>query len=198
MLNIKVVFNNCNWTSIDSKLTELGGWFSSFSPKIDYVKTSFNDIPFSSYSSTDNTMLGVDKNWYDEHISPLGIGYQIVILVLERKQWKEPNGSRGWRNDDTVGAIELQIACDEFETNSGWPNFPATMNNFFLLSRHEVLHALYMISGQPDRTHYWWNQGKLESARDEIRLPNDYQIPGLMKAVNYLKGILFKLIGLGK
>lgn len=186
-MKIKIVFNN---TKNDIK--ELQKWLIRFNPQIDTATTNFADIPFSPYG--DNNHLGIDPDWYNANVATLGIGYDIVLFVMNRKQWKEPNRARGWRTDNEYGAVELQIACDEGERNPGFPQYKRNDDSFFLLASHEIMHALYMISGQVDLTHYYFDMGKLEIARDSIVLPKNYSLPGLIRALNYLQGVLQKLL----
>ena len=138
-------------------------------------------------TQSDPNWQGVDPKWYDEKIMPMAIGYDIVLLVLPLDQWPYNNSARGWRTDNEQGAVQLQIATTEFEQLQ-WPNFPY-MSAFFQLARHEIMHALFMISGQYDLTHAFWNLGKLEMARDMIKLPQDYYFQTLMRTVNYLKSL---------
>lgn len=190
-MRIVLVFNNYKWSSVNKKLDELKKWYK---PLVDidfHIKyTNFNDIPFEPYNN-DSTTLGVSFDWFYKNITPLGVGYDMVMLILPRKQWQEPNRARGWRTSNSFGAVNLQIACEENESiwfpNMGW------QDSFFQLARHEILHGLFMISGQYDTTHYWWDRGQLETARDQIRLPENYSIPGILKAINYISNQITKL-----
>lgn len=188
-MRIRIVANNCKWDSWESKVHELKEWFA---PVVDIdfhiVHTQFDDIPFTDYSSVDPAqnklpnLQGVDPDWYDEHILPYGVGFDVVLLVLPVSQWKGKN-ARGWRADADV-AIELQLGADEHEEMT-WTNYPS-MNAFYQLARHEIMHALYMISGQWDATHFYWNIGRLDMARDSVKLPQNYSFPIIMRAINYI------------
>lgn len=197
-MKILFVFNNSKWKSQQSKVLEVAKWFaqgvqtSGFSYQS--IDTNFDNIPFSKYDNGEGTpnVLGVDRAWYDKNITPLGIGFDIVLFVLPRSQWQEPNRARGWRTDYDQGPVELQIACDEDELSKagGWSQFSRKQSAFFLLATHEILHALFMISGQADVTHYWWDRGQLEKARDSVRIPKNYSLPGLIRSLNYLQALL--------
>ena len=169
---ILIVANNCaHWTTWPEKIAALRGWFSSKVDAIDLQHTKFDSLPFAKYESPDGTegWQGVAKDWYDERISIMGIGYDIVLFVIPLKQWPFANKARGWRVDQTFGPVELHIACDEHERNF-WPN-GNVINAFLDYSRHEILHALFMITGQNDSTHLWWDAMKLENALAEIVFP---------------------------
>lgn len=196
-MKIKIIANNCLWPSWDQKIKELQDWFApKISIQFDLTHTSFTNIPFKIYANADvatgstEGLTGVDQDWYDENIVSYGIGYDIVIFVMNLNEWKA-SGARGWRTDSDQGPVQLQVGCDENEIIM-WPNFPA-LNGFFQIARHEIMHALFMISGQNDVTHYWWNQGKLEVARDYVNLQKGYSLAGIQRAINYLLLKIFKI-----
>lgn len=170
---ILIVANNCqHWTTWPEKMAALRGWFASkVDLAIDLRHTKFDALPYAKYESPDGTegWQGIAKDWYDEHIALMAIGYDIVLFVVPLKQWAFENKARGWRADQTFGPVELQIACDEHERNF-WPN-GQVINSFLDYSRHEILHALFMMTGQNDSTHMWWDAGKLENALAEIVFP---------------------------
>jgi len=182
-MKIKIVANNNNWFTLRKKVDELKEWFKPLVDiTFDIQYTSFS-IPFSPYR---DGMLGVDREWYDDNVTPLGYGYDIVLLVVPRSEWQEPNRARGWRTDSDQGPVELQISCDEKEDQNagGWSQLNGSA--FALLARHEILHALFMISGQLDTTHYWWDQGKLENCLKEIKLPKDTTQSSVNRTFAYL------------
>lgn len=186
---ILIVANNCDWSSWAYKMEELKQWFlTKVEFDIKLIHTSYNDIPFEEYTSIDpaqnalGVLQGVKKDWYDENVSTLGVGYDVVLFVVNKRQW--PLGrARGWRNDRNYGPIELQISADEGE----WIQYAATAGGpaFFNLARHEILHALFMITGQNDTVHYWWNLGQLDNCLKEIvfKKPNLSEQLSLMQAL---------------
>lgn len=195
-MKIKIIANNCNWKSWDSKIDELYKWFLP-AIKIDFSIefTSFTDIPFVNYANADmavatNNTHGIDPHWYDEYITSKNLGNDIILFVMNLDEWQGMN-ARGWRTDSDQGPIQLQVAANENEV-AIWPNFPS-MSAFFQIARHEILHALFMITGQKDTTHYWWNQGKLENARDSIKLQKNYFIPSIQKALAYIFSLLLNI-----
>lgn len=194
-IKILVVANRSPWPSWPEQLKRVADWYRS-AAELDFTlkPTDFDQPPFSAYQTADypggTGFLGVDPIWYDEKVSPLALGYDVVLLVLPRSQWREPNKARGWRTDASRGPVKLQIGCDENEFDQ-WPNFPY-LPGFFQLARHEIMHALFMITGQPDVTHQWWNLGRLESARDALRFPADWRLPILARAANYVQFLVAK------
>jgi hypothetical protein len=200
MIRILVVANKLKWSSLDDKLEILQSWFKpEVDLEFDVVNTDFESVPFSPYTSIDPTqagmnLRGVEPVWFDANVSVLGKGYDIVMLVLERDQWAEPNRARGWRADSTYGCIELQIGCNENEKLT-WPNF-SRMSAFFQLARHEIMHALFMIAKQNDTTHYWWNLGKIENALAELDFLRSQKL-SLLTQLSILYKKLFTLMNKG-
>lgn len=183
-MRILIVDNNLNWKSWPDKKKLLQDWFSSLvNINFEILYTNHKNIPFVPYNN-DPTSWGVDPEWYDKHITPYGLGFDMVMLVLDSSQWKVPNTKAGWRSDYDQGPVQLQVSCNENEYLK-WPNFPY-MSTFFQIARHEIMHGMFMLSGQPDTTHYWWDKGMLEKARDSVKLPENYSIPGLIRSLNYL------------
>lgn len=193
-MKLLILANSCKWKSWNQKLEKLSTWFS---PKIELditlKHTDFQDIPWSIYSSDDSTQIGfkgIDPVWYDKNVTPLGIGYDVVLLVLDRKDWKSLK-ARGWRTDYDQGPVQLHIGAGENE-NMKWTNFPP-MSAFFQLARHEILHACYMLSGQYDMTHHYWNRGEIEKALSNLNMPKDLRTATLLRTVNWLKSVLDRL-----
>jgi len=161
-MKLLLIDNGCNWATWPQKKAELKKWFAPlFDLQITEIKTNFTDIPFTNYSSSDDQqnafrLKGIDPIYYDQHFSPLAKGYDIVLVVLPRSLWPWDADARGWRADKTYGAIELQVACDEYERLTWFGKDDGDM--FHNLARHEILHALFMHWGIKDTVHYWWNQ----------------------------------------
>lgn len=190
-MRIKIVANKCRWESWPQKITELANWFApKFQIDIAIEHVSLDDIPFVDYDDGNpktNNMRGVEPAWYDKNITWRGIGFDMVLFVMSKKDWKG-FGSRGWRSDSDQGPVQLQLGCDEKQMER-WPNFPA-MDSFFQIARHEICHGLFMLSGQIDTTHFYWDMGKLELARDSVILPNNYSLPIIIRAFNFLMTLL--------
>ncbi len=167
-ITLLIVANNSKWKTWPLKIKKLQEWFA---PKLDLIvdikHTAFNEIPFVQYQGHIAGTRGVEDGWYNQNITPLSLGYDMVMLVINTKQWDSIR-ARGWRTDRDAGAIELQTAADEKEFLI-WPNFPS-LSAFFQIARHEVCHALYMMTGQVDNTHKYWDEGKLEKVLAEIDL----------------------------
>lgn len=196
---ILLVANNCEWSTWQNKINELKTWFSSkVDLQIDIIHTSHQNIPFIQYENPvpDQAQykkrLGVDYGWYDAHVSSLATGYDIVLFVVNSSQWPAEGDMRGWRVDRTNGAVELQIGVGEFEQFQ-WGRYKG--DGFFNFARHEIMHALFMITGQNDTTHFWWNQSpeKLIFALNELVFvdPREAdQISRLQKIIAILQAIL--------
>lgn len=191
-MRIAIIANNSKWKSWDKKIAELKEWFA---PEVDInftlTHTDFNDVPFSPY---EDGRLGVDPKWYDENITWRGVGSDMVLFVLPKKQWKDLKNVRGWRSDSNQGPVQLQIACDENDKSGsgGWLQFDKKMSAFFLLAVHEILHGCFMLSGQVDVTHYYWDKAQLEKARDGLILKETYRRGILVRSLIYIQNLLNK------
>lgn len=203
-----IVANNTPW--VPSKVQELEEWFA---PKVrlmvDVEHTGYTDIPFTEYiKSADDEMFkywGVDRDWYDRYITAEAAGYDIVMLVLPTSQWRDRNRARGWRTDRDQGPVELQVAADELEHLYGPAPKPGAANAdlgsaFFQYGRHEIMHALFMLTGQPDTTHYWWEQGmdKLSNALAEVEFPVPHEAEELSRLQQILTMLaeILRLMGI--
>jgi hypothetical protein len=183
-VKILIVANNCEWATWREKILALKFWYKN---KVDLFiekkHTSFEEIPMMVMSNTDGISYnGVESGWYDNNIVPLAEGYDMVMLVLNLKQWKQDIGARGWRTDADHGPIKLQVGCDELE-RTNYPQF-GTLPAFYQFARHEIMHGLYMLNVDKslgDRTHYWWNIGRFENALDDIEIGENLMIFGDIK-----------------
>jgi hypothetical protein len=202
-LKLLIVANNLNWQSFPGKIKSLREWFlPKIDLKIDIVHTKIKNIPFTKYGSEDtiqnrlNNLKGIDPLFYDKVFSPIGQKYDIMLVVLPVSQWPSDTFARGWRSDSKFdgkqGAIELHIACDENEKLIWFGKDDGDM--FFQLARHEILHALYLITKQKDNVHYWWNQDPrfLSNCLDEIDF--NPQLTLLEKLLELYKQLLSTLI----
>lgn len=174
-LRIKIVANNCNWQNWPEQLDTLKKWFApKLTVEFELVHTSFKNVPFINYPNNTNgrpDMDGVEPIWYDNNITlPYGMGYDMVMLVMNVAEWKGKS-ARGWRTDKDQGPVQLQVAADEKE--GIWVAGVFAGSTFFNYGRHEIMHGLFMLTGQPDTTHFWWDQGmdKLVNALNEVKFP---------------------------
>lgn len=197
-LKVLIVANDCDWPSWPDKIQELRNWFSS---KVDLVcsltHVNLRDVPFVPYGSNDPDqnkiagIQGINRQWYDQNVTPLANGYDIVLFVMHigPDGWPVADQARGWRTVRGMnGAIELQVGANEEERL--FYNGKDVGGTFFNFARHEILHALFMIiyGDNPatcppnfapaehkhmrcDPTHYWWNQWQIDNALAEVEFP---------------------------
>jgi hypothetical protein len=196
-IRLHIVANNCKWKSWPDKIRDLQAWFD---PLCDLVvsleHTNLKNIPYESYGTSDGEeRMGIEWKWYDENVSWRGKDAQLVMFVESWEAWRG-TGAAGWRTDATYGPVELQVAANE-HTNWYW-QFQNTGNWFVNVARHEILHGLFLMTGQPDTVHYWWDQWKLENARDEISLFRWSIYKALDTAYTSLRDTYQKLISLHK
>ena len=180
-LSVLVVANNARWASLEGKLAQLRVWFDTAVHFEFHIKnTSYQSIPFVKYVEEDEHQTlkepyGIEPYWYDQNVSRLAQGYDIVLFLLPVKQWRTPNSARGWRGDKNLGPVELQIACDEEEAlykfDPGSGKMVKIEDTFYTFARHELCHALYLISGQEDKTHEFLREDRVYKVLGDIKFP---------------------------
>ena len=161
-LKVLVVMNNCQWSTLPGKIDTLKTWFAR---KVDFTfdiyHTDYEYIPFVPYAPQSvghegavGNIQGIDPKWYDENVTILAGGYDIVLFVVNPSQWPIASTNvRGWRTDKDQGPVELHVMGYEHE-NVYYPGGKVE-STFVDYARHELLHALYMITGKEDKVHYW-------------------------------------------
>lgn len=201
-LKLIIVANKAQWASWAEKITNIKSFFSS---KVDFdvtlSHTQFDTIPFITFVPEDTkefsgdakTILGIDPTWYDQNITSIAKGYDIVLFVTELGIWPVSDQARGWRTDRDQGPVELQIGT--VETEATYCNNVLLWNLAEHLSEHEILHALFMITGQPDRTHYWdYVVGNLGGALAEIDF--GFNTKTIQSLKNQLIGLITQALNL--
>lgn len=195
-LKLLIVANNCKWGTFPQKIQQLEEWFSS---KVDFdmdvVFTSFNAVPFKPFQADFKGAEGVDNEWYDKNVTPLSKGHDFILFLMNNAEWGISNTARGWRTDNDQGPIELQISADENE-RIYYPDGTSSLA-FFEYARHEIMHGLYMMTGQKDNTHYYWDRRELDKALAEIVFPEprNQETIGLIKWAIFLANrLLDKLL----
>ncbi len=183
-LKLLLVANNLfKWDSWALKTNELKAWANKggIDLTIELKETSYEDIPFVDYGYNGdpydkgiiigNNLFGIFPPWYDENVSKLATGHDIVAFIVHPKQWKGQKAA-GWRYDHNLGPVELQVCSqNEFETYS--PGDGKRYLKFFMYLKHELSHAFYEIAGVPDKTHEYYYAGDwyCEKAIAEIKWP---------------------------
>ena len=154
-LKFLLVANN-SWQSWPDKIKAIQDAFlPEVGLSIDLVKTNFNVIPFTDYGEGRS---GVEYEFYNKNVTVKANGYDIVEFVVPLSQWQKPDKNRGFKTDRDAGPIELQVGGDENEmTEYGPIERRVRVNHFVVHTLHELSHACYMITGQPDRTHEFYN-----------------------------------------
>jgi hypothetical protein len=155
-LKFLIVANN-NWQSWPEKIKAIQDAFlPHIELTIDLVKTQFNVIPFTDYGEG---RVGVEYDFYNKNVTVKANGYDIVEFVVPLSQWQMPQKNRGFRTDRDAGPIELQVGADENEmTEDGPIGSRVRVNHFVVYTLHELSHACYMLTGQEDKTHFFYDK----------------------------------------
>ena len=168
-LKVLIVANSSEWISWATKIARMKEFFA---PKVNLeftiAHTQFKNVPFQESRGNGAGYYRIDDNWYNANVSVGAKAFDIVMFVMPLYEWK-PNLAWGYRTDRSNGPVELQIAANEYSFEDHMENGEWKKENaFFERGRHEIMHALFMISGQEDTTHKWVKEYKLENARDEL------------------------------
>lgn len=161
-IRLAIVVNKIHWQTLDAKVRELCDFFA---PKLDLhvevFHTEFENIPFTEWRPGE---YGIYPQWYQTALRQW-LDRDICLFVVSQEDWKG-GAVRGWQRAASIKAIELSIATREDERIflRGFDVGSA----FYNIGRHEMLHALFLMTGQPDTTHYWYGEGKLEGALAEL------------------------------
>jgi hypothetical protein len=198
-MRIKFVFNNCKRPeTVVREVNELKKWCIKLNPHVDIEYTNINNIPFVAHlkDSKGEDLSGIDHDWYDRNITPKGVGYDIILFAVDEKNWKTPNRARGWRTDADFGPVELHVCYNEDEKIWGYPQYKTVKDRsmFFLEASHELSHAFYMITGQPDLTHFLFDAGILDAIFHDLKFPKNYSLPAIMRALAYITRAIEKLM----
>lgn len=201
-LRLLIVANNCNWLSWPKKIENIKRYFApKIDLEVDLMYTNYGSIPFVKYNSGDPTSknaYGVDEEWYKFSVSGFSHSHDIILFVMPLSEWLVPNDSRGWRTKRRNGTIELQVGADELENI--YIDQKLMYSTFEHYSEHEIIHALYMITEQEDKTHYYdYTVKNLAGAFDDINFKNSSEgrqrltIPLLKKIVELYNQLKKKL-----
>lgn len=193
-MKILIIANACPWPSWDEKIAAIKTfWAPLVELEIDVKYTDFTGIPTAQYPGTVTQFpptgavdvagenMEIDQAWFAANIGPLIAGYDVAVF-----QTTAPNG----------GGLPLGIKFEEL--NGTWccetfvlgesdnyylPGMIELGNSAEIIIEHEISHALYSISGQPDRTHEFFYANQFTRVLTDIKLPDQSAIVSLYQQV---------------
>lgn len=144
-MKVTIIANKIAW-NYKAQLPKITEWFKTYSNNrlevvFDTKETNFDTVPLAPFADKQS----VDVNWYRENITPLATG-EATVLLLNPNQY-QIGGIWGFMTyGDPNKPVRMEVACTDE------PNFPEA---HLLVHRvfHEICHALYFLTGQPDRVH---------------------------------------------
>lgn len=195
-LKLLIISNGPRWNTWESRIPELRQFFQSKANlqvtlrETDYDHKKIPWVP----DGNGPEYFRIEDAWYDANISSQAQGFDIVLFVLPVWQWHMPNKAWGFRTDRNQGPVELHIAANEGAKDDYYKRPDGTwekVDMFFNRARHEILHALFMLTGQFDTTHQnvYATPPTPEKALHDIVFP-DYQQAELARLTAILNGIL--------
>jgi len=192
-MRVLVLANKCEWVSWPAKISAIKAFYAPLTAlDIDIKYTDFANVPtttvpgnvttFGPNGAADvpGTDIEVDPAWLRENVLPLAAGYDIVVFQTTTIP-PEPGLPLGI----TIGQLDGIYCCMTFTTvENGAYELPgayltppsAGMDNLgdlaTVIIEHELSHALYEISDQPDNTHKFFYTGKFSRVLTDIVLPS--------------------------
>lgn len=149
-MTVSVVANKNNWTTLPAQVKALSDYFILHSGNRletvgNIVQSNFSNIPLVPFLGGDGGK-SIDPNWYRSNVTPLCTG-QISLFTLNPEDY--PNGST-W-GFMTYGDPGRPVRC-EISPKENIPNTDGTPV-FVIQAFHEICHAIFFLTGQPDRVH---------------------------------------------
>jgi hypothetical protein len=210
-MKVILVANACQWASWPEKIAAIKAFYSPLVElDIDISHTDFADIPLASYPGTVTQFtangpvdvagndLEIDLEWFGENVAPLITGYDIAIF--QAANVTADGLPLGIKFEDLNGTW----CCETFVPDE---NFTYTLpgvnggvgvtlgNEAEIIIEHEISHALYSISGQPDRTHQFFYANQFSRVLTDIVLPT---ASPLVKLYQELVAVLQSELGILK
>ena len=163
-LKVLIVANNLlGWSTWQEKINNIHAFFyPTFDLDIDLKNVSFPMVPF---VPVPGAFRQVDPTWYDAYITPLGVGYDILVFAIDKSLWPleitDPTMClHGWETGGHNFIVTTETRADENMVAGGRPGeIPSCYNAFEHMIEHELMHALfyeaYNTNGVNDTTHVW-------------------------------------------
>lgn len=147
-MKVTIVANKIAW-DYKAQLPVIADWFKVHSNNklevvFDTKETNFDTVPLAPFGNTQS----VDVNWYRENITPLGTGEGTVFL-MNNDQYQIPGIWGFMTYGDPEKPVRMEVACDNELSSINFPEAHLVVHRIF----HEICHALYFLTGQPDRVH---------------------------------------------
>lgn len=199
-LRVLIIANACPWVSWPEKIAAIKAFYAPLvNLEIDLKQADFENIPLGTYPGSTTIFNGakttdvpgvdieINQQWFAEYIGPMFVGYDIVVFQTANV---------------ATGGLPLGIkfekfngtwCCETFVTDENYiyilPNPAGTGvgitlgNEAETIIKHEISHALYSITGQPDNTHLYFYANNFERVLTDIKLPDQVKINSLYQQV---------------
>jgi len=199
-MRILLIANACRWISWPGKIAAIKAFYSPLVElDIDIEYTDFSNIPLTSYPGSVTVFtpapahdvpgsdLEINLDWFGLNIGPLIAGYDIAVFQAANVTAVGlPLGIKFEKLDGTWCA-ETFVTDENFTYTL--PPLPGASlgvnlgNEAEVIIEHEIAHALYSISGQPDRTHEFFYANQFSRILTDIVLPDQSAIATLYHEV---------------
>ena len=198
-MKLLIVANACEWASWPQKIANIKAFYAPLVDlEIDIQYTDFTDIPLKSYPGTvthfengavtdaAGSDLEIDQDWFNLNIGTLIAGYDIA--VFQAANVAATGLPIGIKFEDLNGTW----CCETFVPDENFHYYLPGVNGAIgvnmgieaeVIIEHEIAHALYSITGQPDRTHEFFYANQFARVLTDINVGPHITIISLYQQV---------------
>lgn len=198
-MKVLIVANACPWASWPEKITAIKAFYAPLLDlEIGIQHTDFQNVPLKTYPGTVTQFgpagatdvagedLEIDQEWYAANIIPLATSYDIVVFQAANL------AATGLPLGVEFGKLNGLVCCETFVPDEAYDYFLPGANGQIGTSigneaivdiEHEIAHALYTITGQPDNTHKFFYANQFTRVLTDLKLPNTSLINALYQQV---------------
>lgn len=201
-IKIKLVFNNCNWTTIDQKVKQIKDFYApKFNIMCDVVHTQFSNIPFKTVVGLDgssgvevhNVTEMVDPLWFNNNITNQALAYDMVLFYVTDKDKNGHVTSAGIRSDSDQGPVELTVFGGN-ENDHAYNQGVDMGSSFAFFACHEIAHGIAMMFKIPDTVHKHFYTANPKAILNEYNLTTNSYIGNVLDRISKAVAYMFSLI----
>jgi hypothetical protein len=192
--SLRILANNeaGTWASWEAKIAQIKAFYAPVCG-MDITLTPTTLIPqFAPYGqiSGSGNVYQVDQSWYDQNVTPLAAGADLIMFVVPPSDHPNIVTLMGLDVYQQGKSGEMTVFSDE--TSHTYVNEIDQGETAVVYAEHELSHAFYGILGKTDNTHLYFYAGTPEKVLADFdfgeALLSDYQL--LIQALELKLGLL--------
>jgi len=185
---VTIVANNAAgaWSSWSEKTAAIRAFYA---PVCD-LQIQFSNIaltpkfmPYEGVSGA-GTVYRIDEAWYQQNVSPLARGADIVVFVVPPSDHPNIVTLMGIETGDALGNWETTVFSDE--NSKTYVNGAEEGNTFVIYTLHELAHVFYAMLNKADNTHLYFYAGTPEKVLADFTFDMDGPKTQLIALYNQL------------